>query len=102
MQSLNNLNVSNLRQDHPGRPDLDGSAAVGGTGNGRGREAPVGVFVTYTDVNGLVHNGLPIMPRTANETGCSGRVSTMFDPAGNSRNWQGTKVGKGAVVYVSV
>lgn len=60
----------------------------------QGREAPVGVFVAYTDASGVVHNGLPSMANPSEAQG-----NRMFwegfyfaNPTGNSRNWHGTKV----------
>jgi hypothetical protein len=60
----------------------------------QGREAPVAVFAAYTDVNGVVHNGIPSMANPSEPQG-----NRMFwegfyfiDPTGNSRNWHGTKV----------
>lgn len=69
------------------------------TGTGwQGREAPVAVMVTYTDVSGVVRNGLGSM---ANPT--ESQTNRMFwhgfyyaNPTGDSRDWNGTKVGQGS------
>lgn len=63
----------------------------------QGREAPVALFVTYTNINGQVRKGLGSM---ANQP--ESQADRMFwhgfyylDPTGNSRNWNGTKVNRG-------
>jgi hypothetical protein len=69
------------------------------TGTGwQGREAPVAVMVTYTDVAGVVRNGLGSM---ANPT--ESQTNRMFwhgfyyaNPTGNSQTWHGTKVSQGS------
>ena len=68
---------------------------LNGTG-WQGREAPVAVMVTYTDVQGVKRVGLGSMANPVEPQG-----NRMFwhgfyyvDPTGNSRNWNGTKVGK--------
>ena len=64
----------------------------------QGREAPVSVLVTYTDVNGQVRKGLGSMANPPES-----QTDRMFwqgfyyaDPTGNSRNWNGTKVSRGS------
>ena len=94
MQSLNNLNVSTYGKIILTAQIWTGQQQLDGTG-WQGREAPVGVFVTYTDVNGLVHNGLPIMPSEPQTNRMFWEGFYHVDPTGNSRNWHGTKVGKG-------
>jgi hypothetical protein len=63
----------------------------------QGREAPVALFVTYTDVTGQIRNGLGSMANPPEP-----QTNRMFwqgfyyaDPTGNSRNWNGTKVTRG-------
>jgi hypothetical protein len=94
MQSLNNLDVSTYgkiiltAQIRTDQQQLDGTGW-------QGREAPVGVFVSYTDVNGLIHNGLPIMPSESQTNRMFWEGFYHVDPTGSSHNWHGTKVGKG-------
>ena len=64
----------------------------------QGREAPVAIFVTYTDVSGVVRNGLGSMANPPES-----QANRMFwhgfyylDPSGNSQSWNGTKVGQGS------
>jgi hypothetical protein len=68
---------------------------LNGTG-WQGREAPVAVMVTYTDVQGVKRVGLgsmanPVEPQ-ANRMFWHGFY--YINPTGNSRNWNGTKVNK--------
>jgi len=94
MQSLNNLDVSTYgkimltAQIRTEQQQLDGTGW-------QGREAPVGVFVAYTDVTGVVHNALPIMPSESQTNRMFWEGFYHIDPTGNSKNWHGTKVGKG-------
>ena len=94
MQSLNNVDVSTYgkiiltAQIRTEQQQLDGTGW-------QGREAPVGVFVAYTDVAGVVHNGLPIMPSESQTNRMFWHGFYHVDPTGNSRDWHGTKVGKG-------
>jgi hypothetical protein len=94
MQSLNNLDVSAYGKIFLTAQIRTEEQKLDGTG-WQGREAPVGVFVTYTDVNGLVHNGLPIMPSESQTNRMFWEAFYHADPTGNSRNSHGTKVGKG-------
>ena len=94
MQSLNNLNVLTYGKIILTAQIRTEEQTLDGTG-WQGREAPVGVFVSYTDVNGLVHNGLPIMPSEPQTNRMFWEGFYHVDPTGNSRNWHGTKVGKG-------
>jgi hypothetical protein len=69
------------------------------TGTGwQGREAPVAVMVTYTDVSGVVRNGLGSMANPSES-----QANRMFwhgfyyaNPTGNSQTWHGTKVSQGS------
>jgi hypothetical protein len=63
----------------------------------QGREAPVAIFVTYTDVTGVVRNGLGSMANPPES-----QANRMFwhgfyylNPSGSSQSWNGTKVGQG-------
>ena len=60
----------------------------------QGREAPIAVFVAYTDMNGVVHNGLPSMANPSEPQGNRMLWEGFYyaNPTGNSRNWHGTKV----------
>jgi hypothetical protein len=64
----------------------------------QGREAPVALLVTYTDVNGQVRRGLGSMANPPEP-----QADRMFwhgfyyaDPTGNSRDWNATKVTRGS------
>jgi len=64
----------------------------------QGREAPVALFVTYTDINGQVRKGLGSMANPPES-----QADRMFwhgfyyaDPTGNSQNWNGAKVNRGS------
>jgi len=69
------------------------------TGTGwQGREAPIAVMVTYTDVSGVVRNGLGSMANPSES-----QANRMFwhgfyyaNPTGNSQTWHGTKVSQGS------
>ncbi|MGV8057670.1 MAG: PAN domain-containing protein [Smithellaceae bacterium] len=94
MQSLNNLDVTTYGKIFLTAQIRTEEQKLDGTG-WQGREGPVAVFVSYTDVNGLLHNGLPIMPSESQTNRMFWEGFYHVDPTGSSHNWHGTKIGKG-------
>lgn len=69
---------------------------LSGTGH-QGREAPVAVFVSYTDVTGVTHNGLPVYPGEAQNNRMYWHGFYYLDPVNDgSATYFGTKVGRSA------
>ena len=65
------------------------------TGTGyNGREAPIAVFVKYTDVNGTLHEQLSENPNEPRNMYCNGFY--YLDPTSPSINAHGTRVSRGS------
>lgn len=92
--------IQNLNKDVSGCGSLVLSASVRNdqqtlTGTGwNGREAPIAVFVNYTDVNGTLHEQLSENPNLPQNMFWHGFYT--LDPTGNSVSVHGTRVGRGA------
>lgn len=98
--------LQNINKDVSGCGSLALSASVRNdqqtlTGTGwNAREAPIAVFVKYTDANGTVHEQLSENPNEPRNMFWNGFY--YLDPTGNSKTQHGTRVGKGATTSFNV